>query len=44
MNIYLLQLVGKWISIFVVSIASFFGTITLKEQEIIIDNNNKIKI
>jgi 3D (Asp-Asp-Asp) domain-containing protein len=43
MNIYLLQLVGKWISIFVVSIASFFGTITLKEQEIIIDNNNKNK-
>lgn len=43
MNIYLLQLVGKWISLFVVSIASFCGSVNLKEEAIDINNTNKNK-
>ncbi|NLL45061.1 MAG: hypothetical protein GX247_05295 [Mollicutes bacterium] len=43
MNIYLLQLVGKWISVLVVSIASIYGMFTLNEKEIKIINNNQNK-
>ena len=43
MNIYLLQLVGKWISVLVVSIASIYGMFNLNEKEIKIINNNQNK-
>lgn len=43
MNIYLLQLVGKAISLFVMSIASIFGTFDLSESVINVTNVDKDK-
>lgn len=38
MNLYLLQLVGKWIGIFLITVASF-GTINIEEEEFTLKND-----
>ena len=43
MSIYLLQLVGKWIGLLVVSLASVCGSIDLKEERFDVENKNKDK-
>ena len=39
MNSYLLRVVGKWISLLIVSLSSLFGTYSLKETEVKTVNN-----
>ena len=43
MNIYLLQAVGKWLSLIIVSTASLFGLINTDEQETVVSNQNESK-
>lgn len=43
MNIYLLELVGKWISFLAVSLISFFGSISLSENNLVSTNSNNSK-
>lgn len=43
MNIYLLELVGKWISFLFVSLVSFFGGISLNESNLVSSNSNNLK-
>lgn len=43
MNIYLLELAGKWISLFCVSILSFFGNISIVENKLMSENMEKDK-
>ena len=43
MNISLLQLVGKWGSVLVVTMASFLGNIVYTENEVIVENENELK-
>lgn len=43
MNIYLLQFVGKWLSLMVVSIASLFGFINVNTETSFIENKNNEK-
>lgn len=43
MNIYLLQLIGKWFSLLFMSIASMFGTFDLSKEIINVNNYDKDK-
>lgn len=43
MNIYLLELIFKWISFLFVTLTSFIGTLTLNESNLVSTNNNNLK-
>ncbi|MDD3391928.1 MAG: hypothetical protein PHE54_00040 [Bacilli bacterium] len=43
MNIYLLQLVGKWLSVFVVFISSIMSNIAIGAEQLIINNDSESK-
>lgn len=43
MNIYLLELVGKWVSFLAVSLVSFFGSFSFNESNLVSSNMNNSK-
>ncbi len=43
MNIYLLQFVSKWFSLFVISLSSLFGVVKVTPRDLTVENENKEK-